>query len=96
MEFGGPAPSVPNLTFAVNAITTMDTTLPTLSCVGYFLAILGNWLEREAMLSAPRPGVAIEELRLNVALTGDGVIRMEDQEVLELSVRWSTRQKTPH
>ena len=48
------------------------------------------------MLSAPRPGVAIEELRLNVALTGDGVIRMEDQEVLELSVRWSTRQRTPH
>ena len=81
MEFGGPAPSVLNLTFAVNAITTMDTTSPTLSYDEYHQEILENWLESVLMLIARRPGVALEMLRLSADRIGDGVIRTEDRAV---------------
>ena len=96
LAFGGAACGALDLTSAVNAITTTDTTLPTPSYDGYHRAILENLLESAQMLIAHRLGVALEELRLSVARTGDGEIKMEDQAVWERSVRWSTRQKAAH
>ena len=55
--------------------------MPTPSYDGFHRVILENLLESAQMLIAHRLGVALEELRLSVDRTGDGVIRMEDQAV---------------
>ena len=77
----GAASSALDLTFAVNAITTTDTTLPTPSYDEHHQAILENWLESALMLIARRLGVALEMLRLSADRIGDGVIRTEDRAV---------------
>ena len=84
MAFGGAVCSALDLICAVNAITTMDMTLLTPSYGEYLQAIPENMLESAHMLIAHRPWVASEVLRLSVVHTGDGGIRMEDREVLEL------------
>ena len=78
---GGAASGALDLTSAVNAITTMDTTLPIPSCEGCHQAILENLSENAQMPIGHRPGVALKELRWNGDHTGDGEIRTEEQAV---------------
>ena len=88
MASDGVQSKVQGLTSAVNAITAMGTTWLILSLGEPHQGTLENLLEIAALLSVPKPLVASEELKWSVDHTGGGEIKMEDQAVLELSVRW--------
>ena len=88
MASDGVQSKVQGSTSAVNAITAMGTTWLILSLGEPHQGTLENLLEIAALLSVPKPLVASEELKLSVDHTGGGEIKMGDQAVLELSMRW--------
>ena len=88
MASDGVQSKVQGLTSAVNAITAMGTTWLIPSLEEPHQGTLENLLEIAALLSVPKPLVASEELKWSVDHTGGGETKMEDQAVLELSMRW--------